>query len=119
MCGSSQLVPRTILDISLRLIHSGMSKTAMGEVIRLFQGNPDTMKCHPNVRPPRYLVGTTKMMGIGHNLHQARRLVIVDPEWMVEDQEPAKAHTNRTSQDRITYIYLLKTVGSIIEVTIW
>lgn len=89
------------------------------DIVRLFQNRLEAIERHPNIVPPRYIVSTTKLIGVDYNLHAAKRLVIVDAEWMNRDHEEAKKRINRLGQTYPTYTYLLVCVGSQVEQTIY
>lgn len=96
-----------------------MSKSTVMDVVSLFQEDAVAMKNFPTITSPQYLVGTTRLIGVGYTLHKARRLVQLDPEWMERDQEQAKKRINRIGQKEATFTYMLRCVGSAVEETIY
>jgi len=89
------------------------------DTIWLFQEEPNTIARYPTLTPPRYIISTTKLIGVGYTLHRARRLIQLDPEWMERDQEQAKKRINRIGQQKATSTYLLQCVGSDVEQAIY
>ena len=121
-CGcllTSQQYLRKVRNAPVALIHSGMPKSLVMDIIWLFQEDPATMARYPGVEPPRYLVSTTRLIGVGYTLHKAKRLVQVDPEWYWRDHEQAKKRINRIGQTKPTSTYTLRCVGSDVELTIY
>jgi len=105
--------------IRLVLIHAGLSKSTAIEIIWLFQEEPTAIGRNTDIPPPQYIVSTTKLIGVGYTLHRAKRLVIIDPEWMDRDHEQAKKRINRIGQTEKTFTYALRCVGSEVEETIY
>ena len=89
------------------------------DIIWMFQEDPATMARYPGIEPPRYLVSTTRLIGVGYTLHKAKRLVQLDPEWYHLTHEQAKKRINRIGQLKPTSTYTLRCVGSEVERTIF
>ena len=62
------------------LVHAKMSKRRMHKIVRLFREKLKVVNDWPKLTPLRFLVGTTKLLGVGLTLTRARRLVQLDPE---------------------------------------
>lgn len=89
------------------------------EIVSLFQEEPEAIARNSNIPPPQYIVSTTKLIREGYTLHKAKRLVIIDPEWMDQDHKQAKKRINRIGQNEETVTYALHCVGSQVEETIY
>lgn len=96
-----------------------MSKLKVMDIIWLFQEEPNAKARYPTVPTPRYIIGTTKLIGVGYTLHRAKRLIQLDPEWMERDQEQAKKRINRIGQRQTTHTYTLQCIGSEVEQAIY
>ena len=77
------------------------------------------MARYPGIEPPRYLVSTTRLIGVGYTFYRAKRLVQMDPEWYYRDHVQAMKRINRIGQTQPTSIYILRCVGSEVERTIY
>ena len=110
---------RKVRKAPVAYIYGGMQKSLVMDIIWMFQEEPETMSRYPGVTPPRYLVSTTRLIGVGYTLHKAKRLVQLDPEWMHRDQEQAKKRINRIGQNKPTSTYTLRCVGSEVERAIY
>ena len=73
------------------------------------------MACFPEEVSPRYLVGTTKLSGVGPTLTKARRIVQLDPEWLLRDEHQARKRINRSTQTGQTYSYSVHCTDSVAE----
>lgn len=73
------------------------------------------MKWHKTSISPQYIVGTTKLIGVGYTFIKARRMVQLDPEWMVRGEEQARKRINRITQLRQTHTYALIAEDSDVE----
>ena len=116
---TSQQYLRKVRHAPVALIHSGMQKSLVMDIIWLFQEDPATMARYPGIEPPRYLVSTTRLIGVGYTLHRAKRLVQMDPEWYYRDHVQAMKRINRIGQTQPTSTYTLRCVGSEVERTIY
>lgn len=97
-----------------------MSKSTLSHINRHFQEDPEFIGTYdgPDLSP-RFIVGTTKMIGVGLTFHKARRLVQVDPEWMERDHRQGQKRINRIGQTRDTFTYDLFNTDSAVEATIY
>ena len=68
---------------------------------------------------PQYIVGTTKLVGLGYTMTEAKRLVQLDPEWMGRDELQARKRINRITQTARTYSYSLCCPESKVEEVIF
>ena len=96
---------RTCHDVPVALIHAKMSKRWMHKIVGLFQEEPKVVNDWSKLTPPRFLVETTKLLGVGLTLTRARRLVQLDPEWLLQDEHQACKRINWISQTGQTYTY--------------
>lgn len=85
----------------------------------LFQEDPVAIANNRKISPPRYIVGTTKLIGCGYTMHKARVQVQFDPEWMDRDHQQAKKQINRIGQTKATMTYQLRCVDSNVERAIY
>jgi SNF2 family DNA or RNA helicase len=104
---------RIVHKARVALIHGKMDKSRVQKIVWLFQEddtNDTTLE-----ESPQYLVGTTKLIGVGFTMTKARRLVQLDPEWMSRDEQQARKRINRITQKGQTYTYALYSEGSQVE----
>ena len=71
---------RLVREKKVALIDNRLPKAAVADVYGLFNNNLIVKDRYPKKELPQYLVGTTKLLGIGYNLTRAHILVIFDPE---------------------------------------
>ena len=58
------------------MVHSQLGKGQVHQIVGLlFREEPDIVAQYPDEVSPRYLVGTTKLLGVGITLTKARRMV--------------------------------------------
>ena len=103
---------------SVALIHAGLNKIWVHNIVRLFQDDPGVRDCFPNDVPPQYLVGTTKVLGVGLTLTKTRRTVQMEPKWLMRDEVQARGRVNCITQIGRTYSYSLICTDSEPEVVI-
>ena len=97
----------------MALVYAGMSKRRMHKIVRLFQEEPKVVNDFLKLTPPRFLVETRKLLGVGLTLTKARRLVQLDPEWLLRDEHQARKRINQISQTRQTYTYSVHCINSV------
>ena len=85
----------------------------MHKIVGLFQEEPKVVNNWPKLTPPRFLVGTIKLLGVGFTLTRARRLVQLDPEWLLRDKHQARKWINQISQTGQTYTYSVHCIDSV------
>ena len=55
----------------------------------------------------QYIVSITKLIEVEYTLHWAKRLMIINSEWMKHEHEQAKKQINHIEQREKTYTYTL------------
>ena len=50
------------------LIHARLDKARLHNIVGLFQEDPEIVARFPDDVPPQYLVGTTKLIGVGNHV---------------------------------------------------
>ena len=96
----------------MALLHAGLPKSRFHDIVGLFQEHKEVADRFCNDVPPQYLVGTTKLLGVGLTLTKARRMVQLDPEWLLRDELQARRRINQITQTGQTYSYSLRCIGS-------
>lgn len=97
------------------LIHVKLEKRWIHYIVGLFQEDPEVVACFPEEISPRYLVGITKLSGVELTLTKARRIVQLDPEWLLRDEHQARKRINRRTQTGQTYSYSVHFTDSVAE----
>ena len=106
---------RFVRGAHVALVFAGISRPKFKVIIDLFQEDPETLRKYSNIHPPQYIVGTTKLIGVGLTLHKARYVVQMEPEWMKRDELQAAGRVNRVGQLRDTFTYLIFNQSSRVE----
>ena len=91
-----------------------MDKNLFHNVVGLFREEREVVARYPNDVPPQYMVGTTKLLGVGLTLTKARRMVQLDPEWLLRDELQGRKRIDRidrVTQTCQTYTYSLLVMG--------
>ena len=73
------------------------------------------MKDYPGEHPPRYIVGTTALLGVGVTLTAPAYFLQFEPEWNERDEKQARKRISRISQTRETHTYAFHTVNGKVE----
>ncbi len=108
-----------VIKASVALIHVELIKFTAIEIIWLFQKKSVTIAQNVNIPPSWYIVSTIKLIRVGYTLHRAKRLMIVDSEWMNCDHEQIKKRINCISQKKQTFTYTLQCVRSEVKKIIY
>ena len=103
----------------MALIDNRLPKAAVADVCGLFNNNLIIKDRYPKEELPQYLIGITKLLGIGYNLTKAYILVIFDPEWMQREQDQVIYRIYRIGQQREYFIYYFQTECSVLKKSIW
>jgi len=101
------------------LIHAELIKFTAIEIIWLFQKEPVTIAQNVNISPSQYIVSTIKLIRVGYTLHRAKRLMIIDSEWMNCDHKQAKKQINCIDKKKQMFTYALQCVESEVKKTIY
>lgn len=91
---------RKILKKSVALIHSGVRKAKVSEIVEVFQRGKNGGTITQEI--PQFIVGSTKLINVGLTLTAASHVIIFDSEWLSRDEQQAIARVNRISQTRST-----------------
>ena len=92
-------------------MHAEMDKTRFHNIVGLFQEDSEVVARFLNEVPPQYMVGTTKLIGMGLTLTKIRRMVQLDPEQLFRDELQACKQINRITQQFQTHFYSLLCEG--------
>lgn len=93
---------RLIWNKSVALIHSGLTKCRVAEIVKLFQEGKDGEKSSYTDDVPQMLVGSYGLLSVGYTCTAARFVTIFDPEWLRRNETQGIARVNRIGQDRET-----------------
>ena len=94
---------------------AAMDKHRMNTVVGLFQDDAAVLEQNPGIRPPRFIVSTTGLIGVGLTLHRATKLVQVEPEWMLGAELQARKRVHRIGQKHATQTWSLIMKDSKVE----
>ncbi len=103
----------------MALIHTELFKFNTMKIIWLFQQESATISQNVNISSSQYIISTIKLIRVDYTLHKAKRLMIVDSEWMNHDHEQAKKRMNCIDQKASTYTYSLQCVRSEVKKIIY
>jgi hypothetical protein len=81
------------------------------KIIWLFQKEPAVISQNVNISSSQYIISTIKLIKVDYTLHKAKRLMIVDSEWMNRDHEQAKK--NKLHWSKSINIHLFSTMCQI------
>jgi len=89
------------------------------KIIWLFQKEPAVISQNVNISSSQYIISTIKLIKVDYTLHKAKRLMIVDSEWMNCDHEQVKKQINHIGQKASTYTYSLQCIRSEVKKIIY
>lgn len=90
-------------------------KPTLHKIVQAFHDRPEALAKHSEKRGPQYIVGTTKLIGIGIDLTASVRLIQFEPEWNERDHAQARKRINRIGQTSETHTYALHTTNGKVE----
>lgn len=90
-------------------------KPTLHKIVQAFHDQPEALAKYAEERGPQYIVGTTKLIGIGIDLTAAVRLIQFEPEWNERDHAQARKRINRIGQASETHTYALHTTNGKVE----
>ena len=102
------------------LFHSDLRLTERSNIKMGFQDDIDTDTGKEAVTyHPRILVGTIEVLGVGHQLTRAFRIILTEPDHLFSNEYQAIKRINRIGQEnRKTYSYRLYCKESEVEMLI-
>ena len=99
-----------VIKTSVTLIHVSLFKSCAMKIISLFQKKSIIIERQLKTMSLQYIVSITKLIEVEYTLHWAKRLMIVNSEWMKHEHEQAKKQINYIEQRERTYTYTLQCV---------
>ncbi len=103
----------------MALIHAELFKFNAMKIIWLFQKEPAAISQNVNISSSQYIISTIKLIEVDYTLHKAKRLMIVDSEWMNRNHEQVKKRMNCIGQKAPTYTYSLQCIRLKVKKTIY
>ena len=93
----------------------GCPNVLMYKIVGLFQKELKVVNDWPKLTPPRFLVGTIELLGVGLTLTRVRWLVQLDLEWLLRNKHQARKRINWISQTRQIYTYSVHCINFVAE----
>jgi len=102
------------------LFHSGLRLAERSDIKMGFQDDIDTDTGNEAVTyHPRIIVGTIEVLGVGHQLTRAFRIILTEPDHLFSNEYQAIKRINRIGQEnKKTYSYRLYCEESEVEMLI-
>ena len=108
-----------VIKALMALIHADLFKSCAIKIILLFQKKSIIIERQLKTMSLQYIISITKLIEVEYTLHWAKRLMIVNSEWMKHEHEQTKKQINHIEQRERTYTYTLWCVDFNVEETIY
>lgn len=98
----------------MTLIYGQMNKSKLQRTMALFRN-----RLHiEGEKSPQYLVETIKLIEMNYTLTIVRRIVQMNPEWMIRNEHQTRKRIHRIIQTRMSFSYAFRAIESKIDAAI-